>query len=184
MLTDLVIIDNSVTGGFSHPLTLSPPRLLRRPAMALTTFLHEQLHWLERPGTDAAIAEARARWPDPPPPPAGCHSPESAWMHMSVCALEYQSLAELIGPDAAATELAQHRAYSWLYGLILADPAWFAGYVDRHNLHPPASPPVPRRYFGDDWWTPALTAPSRTPADDGRHDEGVAGPLPGGAATR
>jgi hypothetical protein len=152
MLTDLVLIDDTIIGGFSHPLTLSPPRLIRRPALALTTFLHEQLHWMEDPGTDSATAEASKRWPDPPPLPAGCQSPESTWLHMSICALEYKSLAEIIGSSAAAEELAKHKVYSWLYSQILADPVWFSDYLDRHGLRPPEHPPVPRRYFGDAWW--------------------------------
>jgi hypothetical protein len=152
MLTDVVIIDETITGGFSHPLTLSPPRLIRRPALALTTFLHEQLHWMEDPGTDSATAEASKRWPDPPAPPAGCQSAESTWLHMSICALEYQSLAEVIGSAAAAEELAKHTVYSWIYSQILANPVWFSDYLERHGLHPPEHPPVPRRYFGEAWW--------------------------------
>lgn len=152
MFTDVVTVDESVRGGYSHPLTIGPPRLTRRPAMALTTFLHEQLHWLEGPGTDSATAEASKRWPDPPPLPAGCHSAQSTWLHMSTCALEFQSLSEFIGRDAARAELAQHVSYSWLYEQILADPGWFSDYLDRHGLSVPERPPVPRRYFGDDWW--------------------------------
>lgn len=158
MFTDLVLVDDTVLGGFSHPLTLSPPRLTRRPEMALTTFVHEQLHWQEDRGPDSAtgmasaIREASRRWPDPPPPPAGCGSAESTWLHMSICALEYASLRGLLGRDAATAELAQHRAYGWVYEQILADPAWFAGYLARHGLGVPEQPPVPRRYFGEAWW--------------------------------
>jgi hypothetical protein len=71
MFTDLVLVDGQIRGGFSHPLTISPHMLVRGPASALATFLHEQLHWLDCPGMDAAATEARQRWPDPPPP-AGC----------------------------------------------------------------------------------------------------------------
>ena len=104
MFTDLVLIDETIRGGFSHPLTISPPRLIQHPALALTTFLHEELHWLEGPGTDSAIAEASERWPDPPPPPAGCRTAQSTWLHMSVCALEYQSLSFCHRRAEATTE--------------------------------------------------------------------------------
>jgi hypothetical protein len=70
MFTDLVTIDESIRGGFSHPLTIAPALLVRSPTHALSTFLHEQLHWaVDGPGADAATAEARERWPEPPPVP-------------------------------------------------------------------------------------------------------------------
>lgn len=149
MFTDLVMIDETIRGGVSHPLTLSPAWLTRSPAWALSIFLHEQLHWMEGPGTEAAAAEFSRRWPDPPPPPAGAADPRSTWIHLSVCTLEYLSLAEILGPAAAAAELRQHSGYSWIYQQILASPDWFAGILHRHGLQVPRQPPVPRRYFGD-----------------------------------
>jgi hypothetical protein len=153
MFTDLVTIDETIRGGVSHPLTISPALLVRRPALALTTFLHEQLHWLDGPGTDSASAEASTRWPDPPSASAGgATDPASTWLHLSVCALEYHSLSELLGPSAAAAELRQHTGYSWIYGEILARPDWFAGFLHRHGLRVPEQPPVPRRFVGEPWW--------------------------------
>jgi hypothetical protein len=153
MFTDIVNVDEQVRGGFSHPLTINPVLLTCRPAGALATFLHEQLHWVEGPGVDAATTEASQRWPEPPPPPAGGHDAESTWLHMTVCALEYQGLCEVLGADAAAAELRQQKHYSWMYEQILADPGWFAAFLDRHGISVPAEPPVPRRYCGEDWWT-------------------------------
>jgi len=153
MFTDLVMVDESIRGGFSHPLTINPRLLLQRPALTLTTFLHEQLHWLEGPATDGATAEASQRWPDPPPFPAGGEDLQSTWLHMSVCALEYHSLSEILGRSAAAAELRQHAGYSWIYGQILADPGWFSGFLRRHGLGVPAQPPIPRRYVGEAWWS-------------------------------
>jgi hypothetical protein len=153
MFTDLVTIDERIRGGVSHPLTISPSLLVQRPALGLTTFLHEQLHWLEGPGTDNATAEASTRWPDPPPLAAGgATDPTSTWLHMSVCALEYQSLSELLDPSAAAAELRQHAGYSWIYGQILTSPGWFSGFLRRHGLRVPEQPPVPRRHVGQPWW--------------------------------
>jgi hypothetical protein len=71
MFTDLVVIDETRRGGVSHPLTLSPASLMRSPSRALSMFVHEQLHWMEGPGTEAAAVEFSRRWPDPPP-----HLPE------------------------------------------------------------------------------------------------------------
>jgi hypothetical protein len=152
MFTDLITVDETVRGGLSHPLTLSPALLVQRPALTLTTFLHEQLHWLEGPGTGTASSEARIRWPDPPSLAAGgATDPVSTWLHMSVCALEYHSLADLLGPAAAAAELRQHAGYSWIYGQILASPDRFSSFLHRHGLQVPERPPVPRRCFGEPW---------------------------------
>jgi hypothetical protein len=149
MFTDLITIDETIRGGLSHPLTLSPALLVRRPALTLTTFLHEQLHWMEGPGTEAAAIEFSSRWPDPPPPPAGAADARSTWIHLSVCALEYLSLAGILDPGSAAAELRQHQGYSWIYGQILASPSWFSGLLRRHGLQVPPQSPVPRRYFGE-----------------------------------
>lgn len=148
MFTDLITVDETIRGGVSHPLTLSPVLLVRRPAMTLTSFLHEQLHWVDGPGADSAHAEASERWPNPPPFSAGgAADANSTWLHLTVCALEYQSLSEILGTAAAAAELRQHTGYAWIYGQILADPDWFAEFLHRHGLRVPEQPPVPRRCF-------------------------------------
>ena len=153
MFTNLVTIDEVIRGGLSHPLTISPRLLVQRPALALTTFLHEELHWLEGPGTESASAEASERWPDPPSLSAGgATDPTSTWLHMSVCALEYHGLSEILGPAAAAAELRQHAGYAWIYGQILDDPGWFAGFLHRHGFRVPEQPPVPRRLVGEPLW--------------------------------
>lgn len=153
LLTDVVTINDGIRGGFSHPLTLSPATMLRGPQAALSTFLHEQMHWIQGPGVDAATTEAAERCPDPPPPPAGGHDAKSSWLHLCVCSLEYVSLAEVIGEADAVALLSQRPFYSWMYGQILADPAWFKDLLARHGLRAPDAPPVPRRYRGPDWWT-------------------------------
>jgi hypothetical protein len=154
LFTDLARVDDSIRGGFSHPLTIMPQLLVGRPARALATFLHEQLHWsMEGPGADAATTEASSRWPDPPGLPEGGHDDDSTWLHMSVCALEFFSLSEIIGAAAAEAELRQQKHYSWIYEQILAEPDWFADFLARHDLRLPDQPPAPRRYYGEDWWT-------------------------------
>jgi hypothetical protein len=161
LLTDAVWVNGQIRGGFSHPLTLSPATLLRGPLDALTTFLHEQMHWVQGPGMDAATTEVAERWPDPPPLPEGGHSAQSSWLHLTVCTLEYMAIGELIGTAAAAALLTRQKHYGWMYGKILADPGWFADLLSRHGLAVPDAPPVPRRYYGDDWWSaiPGVVAP-------------------------
>ena len=153
LFTDLVTIDEQLRGGLSHPLTISPSLLVQRPALALTTFLHEQLHWLDGPGIASATAEASERWPFAPPRSAGGSTdPESTWLHMSTCALEYESLSKIIGHPAAADDLRLHHVLYWIYGQIVAEPGWFSGFLRRHGLQVPKEPPLPRRCFGEMPW--------------------------------
>lgn len=58
----------------------------------------------------------------------------------------------MAGPAAAADELRPYAGYFWIYGQILADPAWFSGFLRRHGLQVPEEPPVPRRCFGEMPW--------------------------------
>jgi hypothetical protein len=122
------------------------------PHSVLSVFLHEQMHWIHGPGLDAATTEAATRWPDPPPPPAGSYDAQSSWLHISVCSLEFVSLAEVVGEADAVAVLRGKEHYSWMYEQILADPAWARDLLRRHGLSAPAAPPVPRRYYGPDWW--------------------------------
>jgi hypothetical protein len=166
LMTDIVAVDEEIRGGFSHPLTLSPGTLLGRGAHAvLSAFLHEQMHWIQGPGLDAATTEASLRWPDPPPPPAGSYDAKSSWLHISVCSLEYVSLAEVIGEADAVAVLRGQLHYSWIYEQILADPAWARDLLSRHGLFVPAAPPVPRRYYGSAWWA-SIPGVLRSPAQE------------------
>lgn len=152
LFTDIVTIDEQLRGSLSHPLTISPSLLAQPPALALTTFLHEQLHWLNGPSIARATAEASQRWPDPPPRSAGgAADPAFTWLHFSTCALEHESLSEILG-SPAAEELRQHQGYSWIYGQILAELGWFSGFLRRHGLQVPTEPPLPRRCFGEMPW--------------------------------
>jgi len=79
-----------------HPLTISPALPAGRPASALATFLHEQLHWLDCPGIDAATTEASERWPDPPaPPPAPA---TVTWLGLHCCSYRSRVPVTLFDP--------------------------------------------------------------------------------------
>ena len=72
-------------------------------------------------------------------------------MHMTICALEYQRVSNLLGPAAAAAEFAPRLHYGWVYRQILDDPPWFCGFLDRHDIRVPTQPPVPRRCVNVEW---------------------------------
>lgn len=151
LFTDLVTIDEQRRGALSHPLTISPSCWCSVPPWRSPQFLHEQLHWLDGPGTVSATAEACQRWPDPPPGSAG-GTPDlaSTWLHMSTCALEHESLSEILGSPAAADELRQHQGYF----LDLRPDPRRARLVFWHPAPPrtPGSDGIPRRCFGEMPW--------------------------------
>lgn len=147
IFTDEITIDETTIGA-SHPLTLGPKYLLMGLDSALAVFLHEQIHWLvaSSPRAAGAISEAREQWPDPPDFPDGATDRESTWLHFVVCSLEYLSLIELIGDDRAKATLATRYGYRWIYKTILDQWDWFDGFLRRHGLGIPETPPRPERF--------------------------------------
>lgn len=143
--TKRVLIDEGAPRSSSHPvLTLLPAHLSAEPERALSVYLHEQLHWAlnEFENAHAAIEEACRRWPQPPGPDAGgALDPESTWLHIPVCSMEYVALSEFLGGEDAATVLRAHPWYRWIYEQILADLVHTRGYLKRHGLILPPAPP-------------------------------------------
>jgi hypothetical protein len=94
--------------------------------MLLSTFLHEQLHWLEDARPDAyraAMRELRERYPEvPTAAEGGARDEESTYRHLLVCDLEYQAMTALVGPDRARQTLARITHYAWIYDKVLNDP--------------------------------------------------------------
>jgi hypothetical protein len=39
-----------------------------------------------------------------------------------------------------------------VYDQVLGDPGWFFALLREHGVRLPDQPPVPRRYYGDEWW--------------------------------
>lgn len=110
----------------SHPvLTINTRNVGREPAF-LSTFLHEQFHWLAEENADAvgrAVAALRAAYPDVPDRDnGGARDEASTYLHLIVCMLEFDALAALFGESAARETLAGSRVYAWIYDKVLNDP--------------------------------------------------------------
>jgi hypothetical protein len=136
--TDKVRIE---TGAFphSHPVLTLNTRYVGRDHLALSTYVHEQIHWWvasRDQQREAAIAEARERWPEVPVLPEGARSAYSTYLHLAVCSLEYRALAELLGEATARDILANVPYYTWIYRVILDEPEWFDRWLARHDLIP------------------------------------------------
>lgn len=110
----------------SHPvLTLSTSHL-GDDLMLLSSFLHEQLHWLvsERDSTrEGAIADFREVYPEVPVGEGeGARSEYSTYLHLIVCDLEYQAMTNVVGAEKARETLARINHYRWIYDKVLKDP--------------------------------------------------------------
>jgi hypothetical protein len=126
----------------SHPVLTMNTAYADNSVMALSEFLHEQLHWFEEAhagARDRFIAATHLPYPEVPaarPEGAGCES--STRLHLLVCHIEHQALASLIGrgPARAAMRRLSTHHYNWVYRTILRDEARLAAMVRAYGLLP------------------------------------------------
>lgn len=123
--TDVVLIDQTQIP-HSHPVLTLHTRALEAETDQLSTFVHEQFHWWavqEEDATDAAIADFRQLFPDPPVGGReGARDQYSSWLHLLVCDLEYQAMEGLVGREEARALLSASGHYTWIYETVLNDP--------------------------------------------------------------
>lgn len=126
LFTDRVRIDETAIP-HSHPVLTLHTRHLNEDEMLLSTFVHEQFHWLEEGETldafEAAMADFQALFPDAPGREGGgARDQESTFRHLVVCDLELQAMSRLIGEEEARALLATITHYEWIYEQVLTDP--------------------------------------------------------------
>lgn len=123
--TDSALIDEDAIP-HSHPVLTLHTRHLGNDAALLTTWVHEQLHWIEdamQPEFERAMEEFREVWPSVPSrEEGGASDARSTYRHLIVCRLEYEVMARLVGPDEARRVLEAQTHYEWIYERILDDP--------------------------------------------------------------
>jgi len=126
ILTRRILIDENRIP-HSHPvLTIHTAHIGERNRL-LSTFVHEQLHWLEdEPWLErfrAAMRDYEALFPEVPDASAGgARDRTSTYRHLLVCDLEYQALGTLIGEQAARETLSSFTHYAWVFETVLTDP--------------------------------------------------------------
>ena len=126
VLTRSVLIDENQTP-HSHPILTIHTRHIGEERELLSTFVHEQLHWLEAgpwlADFQAATQELEALFPDvPSSAEGGARDDESTYRHLLVCDLEYQAMASSGGEATARETLAAWTHYQWIYDKVLSDP--------------------------------------------------------------
>ena len=126
LYTHRVIIDQTAIP-HSHPVLTLHTRHLGEDEHLLSTFVHEQFHWLEEGETlgrfRAAMREFEEMFPEVPSSrEGGARDDESTYRHLLVCDLELQAMTRLIGEDAARKVMASWTHYEWIYDTVLTDP--------------------------------------------------------------
>lgn len=111
----------------SHPVLTLHTRHLGDDHGLLSTFIHEQFHWLEEGETladfRAAMTDFEEIYPEVPRSDAGgARDRESTYRHLLVCDLELQAMTRLVGEEAARDLLASITHYEWIYDRVLTDP--------------------------------------------------------------
>ena len=126
----------------SHPVLTLNTAHAGDEAMVLAELIHEQLHWFEEERAadrDRAIEATHALYPQVPTArPEGAGGETSTRLHLLVCMLEHDVLAQLAGPDDArrVIEALSRHHYCWVYRTVLDAAAPIRRLLREHALWP------------------------------------------------
>jgi hypothetical protein len=124
IFTDTIAIDKHGIP-HSHPILTLNTKYLNNDTAQLSTFLHEQFHWLvsnNKSKLDMATAEFEKEYPAIPEAlPFGAKDRFSGYLHLIVCDLEFQAMTELFGEQKARKILQAWKHYTWIYEKVLND---------------------------------------------------------------
>lgn len=141
----IVIEDNVIP--HSHPVLTLSTRHLKDDELAVSTFVHEQLHWwvlANEAAADKAIEELKAKYPNVPyERPQGSGSEEGTYSHIIVCFLEGSALRQIYGELKAwqVMKFWEEDHYLWVYRTVNADGSAIAAILRKHKLFPPDKTP-------------------------------------------
>jgi len=141
MFTKVILIDEKAIP-HSHPILTLSTRHLKDDELFLSTFVHEQSHWLltqNRESTEAAKQELRVLFPKVPAGfPEGASDEDSTYSHLIVIYLEYRADRELFG-ELKARQVMNFWAtdhYTWIYKTVLERARDIGNIVFKHKLVP------------------------------------------------
>ena len=122
----------------SHRVLTLSTNMVGKDNHALSTFLHEQLHWLtedNKENVESAILALRKIYPEVPVGNRqGAKSEYSTYLHLVVCLLELEATASLIGKDEARATLGKKRYYQWIYQEILNNTDEITSILHQYSL--------------------------------------------------
>ncbi|MBQ4889379.1 hypothetical protein J8L86_05935 [Shewanella sp. MMG014] len=139
--TDTIVIDESIRSPFSHPVLTLKASMPNNDPAGLSQLLHEQIHWFEdtrQKEVENTISALRKMYPIVPVGyPEGARSEFSTYLHLAVCLLELDALAEVLGKEKAETVIATNGQYfyKWIYKTVLKDQAKIRTVLKSNNLY-------------------------------------------------
>jgi hypothetical protein len=141
IFTKAVLIDEKSIP-HSHPVLTLHTRHLKDDELLLSTFVHEQSHWLltqNDKNAGEAIKELRVMFPKVPVGfPEGADDEASTYLHLIVIYLEYSADRELFGELKARQimEFWAHDHYTWVYKTVLERPRDIGKIAFKYKLIP------------------------------------------------
>ncbi|MET3107763.1 hypothetical protein AAKU67_002062 [Oxalobacteraceae bacterium GrIS 2.11] len=141
ILTKEIVIDNASIP-HSHPVLTLHARHLKDDELLLSTFIHEQMHWLlaeQKDWTPRAIVDLKIQFPTTPFGfPEASNDEEGNYEHLLVIALEWRADRELLG-ELRAREVMEFWAndhYTWIYRTVLENRRKIDDIIRKRNLMP------------------------------------------------
>lgn len=128
----------------SHPILTLNDYFIDDDASALSTFIHEQLHWFGlvlQPQIAAAIEDLKLMYPDMPAQGrGGGRNANETFNHLIVGSQEYHATASLFGREEARRVIAGKTWYRWIYNEVIENEAAILSVLNKHNLNMAAVP--------------------------------------------
>ena len=133
-----VMIDETAAP-HSHPVLTLNSYFLNDDASALSTFIHEQMHWFELfmgPQVEAAIEDLKKLYPGMPSHGrGGGRDARGTFIHLIVGSQELQATADLFGKEEARRVIASKTWYRWVYAQVLENEAALLTILEKHGLN-------------------------------------------------
>ena len=136
--TNILIEERAIPHG--DPVLTLNTRHLAQDGEALSTYMHEQIHWFlssrERQ-TEAAEADLKKLYADPPiGGEEDAQELESDYLHLIVCELEREADLQLLGAERteAVMRFWAGDHCRWIYRIVIADHDKIRAVIKSHSL--------------------------------------------------